>query len=348
MNSSPLAARNETPKIKRTADAKQLGLGPVPAPKPRPTIALLREALTALHVHGTARALAFELLSYWQPGGAVFPSLRTLSVGLGIDPRTVRAHLARLDRVGLWVRVGRTGRTNLYQLRLPGPEPRILGSPPPGSQDPPEVTKGRDVQPPQAKLAVSTETPELPGHLESVGGGHGLRCRRCDHSWPAVTGRAHLCVGRRTEQPSRPKRTRGGPLNVYDGSVRRGLPRPKAAREGSGNVRGDITALIGPTRRRTAVFPQYFEPFAWAGLSLTGTSVGLSRVGTGESGSMTKKRNCATARRIANLRLLGRLADEVLRPAAADRVLSMIGDELLSLGIHPWLAESVDTETTIH
>ena len=148
MNSSLLVARNETPKIKCTADAKQLGLGPVPAPKPRPTIARLREAMTALHIHGTARALAFELLSYWQPGGAVFPSLRTLSVGLGIDPRTVRAHLARLERVGLWVRVGRRGRTNLYTLCLPGPEPRILGSPPPGSQDPPEVTKEVNVQPP--------------------------------------------------------------------------------------------------------------------------------------------------------------------------------------------------------
>ena len=212
MNSSPLAARNETPKILRTADAQQLGLGPVPAPKPRPTIARLREAMTALHVHGTARALAFELLSYWQPGGAVFPSLRTLSVGLGIDPRTVRAHLARLERVGLWVRVGRTGRTNLYELRLPGPEPRILGSPPPGSQNPPEVTKEVDVQPPQAKLAVSTETPELPGHLESVARGQGVKCRRCDHTWPRAAGLAHLCVGRseRTEQSSRQKQTRQG------------------------------------------------------------------------------------------------------------------------------------------
>ena len=83
MNRTSTLAVQETPKIKCTADAKQLGLGPVPAPKPRPTIARLREAMTALHVHGTARAVAFELLSYWQPVGAVFPSLRTLSVGPG-------------------------------------------------------------------------------------------------------------------------------------------------------------------------------------------------------------------------------------------------------------------------
>ena len=46
-----------------------------------------------------------------------------------------------------------------------------------------------------------------------------------------------------------------------------------------------ITALIGRTRRPQAVFPQYFEPFACAGLSLTGTGVGVSRFSTGESGS---------------------------------------------------------------
>ena len=56
---------------------------------------------------------------------------------------------------------------------------------------------------------------------------------------------------------------------------------PSCFRFGVGVV--TITALIGRTRRRTAVFPQYFKPFARAGLSLTGTGVGLSGVGTGES-----------------------------------------------------------------
>ena len=81
--------------------------------------------------------------------------------------------------------------------------------------------------------------------------------------------------------PERLSDTRG-PLNVYDGSVRRGLPRPKAAREGSGNGRGDITALMGRTRRPPAVFPQHSEPFAPALLSLTGIAVRLSRVSDGE------------------------------------------------------------------
>ena len=63
---------------------------------------------------------------------------------------------------------------------------------------------------------------------------------------------------------------------------------------------------------------------------------------------MTKKRNCATARRIERLKLLGRLADELLTPSAADSVLASIGDELVRLGAHPWIPGSVDPETTIH
>ena len=63
---------------------------------------------------------------------------------------------------------------------------------------------------------------------------------------------------------------------------------------------------------------------------------------------MNRKRSCAAERRVERLKLLGRLADEVLTPEAADLVLELIGDELLSLGIHPWLADSVDTEATRH
>ena len=157
MNSTSLATANGTPNQDKNGrphdvggSVHQLTLGPAPVPRQRPTISLLRDAMNAFNIRGTCRLVGFELLSYWQPGGAVFPSLRTLSAGLGVEPRTVRAHLARLSRVGLWVRVARTGRTNLYELRLPGPEPRILGSPPPDPTIPHEVTKEVDVQPPQA------------------------------------------------------------------------------------------------------------------------------------------------------------------------------------------------------
>ena len=79
--------------------------------------------MDALHVHGTQRAVSYELLTYWSPGGAVFPSVLTLSQGMGKKPRCVRAHLAALDRIGLWKREAREGETNIYDLRLPGVAP---------------------------------------------------------------------------------------------------------------------------------------------------------------------------------------------------------------------------------
>ena len=97
-----------------------LPTGPTGLPKQRPALAQLREALTALHIGGVCRAVAYELLTYWSPGGTVFPSVTTLADGLGLKPRMVQYHLARLERVGLWVRIGRTGRTNIYALHLPG------------------------------------------------------------------------------------------------------------------------------------------------------------------------------------------------------------------------------------
>ena len=50
----------------------------------------------------------------------MFPSIATLADGLGLKARMVQYHLARLERVGLWVRHGRTGTTNTYALQLPG------------------------------------------------------------------------------------------------------------------------------------------------------------------------------------------------------------------------------------
>ena len=64
--------------------------------------------------------VAYELLTYWQPGGDVFPSVQTIADGLGLTPRVVQRHLARLERKGLWVRIARVNSTNLYELKLPG------------------------------------------------------------------------------------------------------------------------------------------------------------------------------------------------------------------------------------
>ena len=98
----------------------QLTTGPAPVVKPRPTQALLREALTAFHIKAPCRATAWELYSYWQPGGAVFPLVSTLAEGVGRDVRTVQRHLKLLQRVGIWVRLPRHNHANRYDFRLPG------------------------------------------------------------------------------------------------------------------------------------------------------------------------------------------------------------------------------------
>ena len=226
MNSSPLVARNETPKLDKNVTPQgvgpaehQLTIGPAPVTKPKPTIAQLRHALDAFNIRGTCRLVAYELLSYWKPGGQVFPLVKTIAVGLGKSERVVQRQLDRLERVGIWVRlgpapVGRPGRhPSLYDLRLPktlrgdtSVTPGVTPASPRSNQR--EVVQ----QPPLAdKMSGPTETPALSEHLEATADGHGLRCRRCQHSWPAVTGRAHICVGQpeRTER-ERPKRTRPG------------------------------------------------------------------------------------------------------------------------------------------
>ena len=168
----------------RPADqrASQLTLGPVSASKPQPTLARLRDVLTTLKVHGTCRHVAYELLTYWQPGGTVFPSVKLLADGIGVDRRSVRRHVARLERIGLWVRVGRNGQSNRYELQLPGSEvkpKRPLLSPDPGvrgggHQDPPEVTSE----------VTNTRTKRSARDT----------CDTCGRSWPAKYGpTCHAC-----------------------------------------------------------------------------------------------------------------------------------------------------------
>ena len=147
--------------------------GPKAATKQRPALALLREALTELHITCTCRTVAYELLSYWSPGGTVFPALQTMAHDTGLDTRTVRRHIKTLDRVGLWKRKRRTGQTNVYALHLPGEaqerfaklSPRTPGSAPPGHQDPPkypsEVPRaptGRSAARPKNEGVRSTST----------------------------------------------------------------------------------------------------------------------------------------------------------------------------------------------
>ena len=91
----------------RDRSAEQLTFGPSEAVKQKPTIARLRDAMNDFNIRGTRRLVAYELLTYWQPGGDVFPSVQTIADGLGLTPRVVQRHLARLERKGLWVRIAR-------------------------------------------------------------------------------------------------------------------------------------------------------------------------------------------------------------------------------------------------
>ena len=194
----------------RPADqrASQLTLGPVSASKPQPTLARLRDVLTNLKVHGTCRHVAYELLTYWQPGGTVFPSVKLLADGIGVDRRSVRRHVARLERIGLWVRVGRNGQSNRYKLQLPGSEvkpKRPLLSPdpgvrPPGHQDPPEVTSE----------VTSTRTKRRARET----------CESCGNDWPARYGPdCHQCGSSGKSNP--PERaTTPDPTPSYYGRVR--------------------------------------------------------------------------------------------------------------------------------
>ena len=128
MNLTTAALANLPARHDKNDTPRQLTTGPAVVQKTKPTIAALATAMDDFAIRGMCRCIAYELLRYWQPGGTVFPSLTTLAESLGLKPRSVRYGLARLERVGLWVRHGRAGRTNTYELRLPG----HLGNPLPG------------------------------------------------------------------------------------------------------------------------------------------------------------------------------------------------------------------------
>ena len=180
-----------------------LSTGPTHVEKTRPTGALLREAMDALHVYGTRRAVSYELLTYWSPGGSVFPSMLTLSQGMGKKPRCVRAHLAALDRIGLWKRETREGETNIYDLRLPG----VARSEP----KQPRSTPSTHLRAVDEKPVVSTSeggTPVPGGAVpEDRGGRHPSAGRSNQRSnqekSPSSSGGRVVCVHCKNDWPAR-------------------------------------------------------------------------------------------------------------------------------------------------
>ena len=170
--------------VQTQTNPQQLGFGPVPAIKPKPTIAQLRDAMNAFNIRGTCRLVAFELLSYWQPGGQVFPKVQTLADGMGLSVRVVRRHVARLDRLGLWVRIAREGYTNLYELRLPGPSVRVTLPPSERTQasggGERSVRGGGNVASAISDKLEVTKEVQAPRAREV--------CKICGHSWPKEFG----------------------------------------------------------------------------------------------------------------------------------------------------------------
>ena len=178
--------------IPKTIPQPGLPTGLVGLPKQRPALARLREAMTALHIGRLCRAVSYELFTYWSPSGSVFPSVKALADGMGLKRRAVRHHIAHLERVGLWVRIGREDETNLYVLHLPGeaqegfvkPEPRAVAAAPPartcrppGTHMPPEVTNE------VIKEVISTSSSRAR-----------VVCKICGNNWPAEYGTdCHKC-----------------------------------------------------------------------------------------------------------------------------------------------------------
>ena len=182
--------KNDAPQDVGAASA-QLTLGPASVPKPKPTTAKLRDALDAFNIRGTCRLVAYELLTYYQPGGRVFPSVQTIAAGLGMTPRVVQLHLARLHRIGLWVRLARVGSTNLYELRLPGPVNEATGG---GERS---ITPGVNVASPRSDQREVTKKNVQRKHCS------------CGNSWPEKFGPdCYRCMKdppRPLPAPERPK-----------------------------------------------------------------------------------------------------------------------------------------------
>ena len=218
--------------------AKQLTFGPSEAVKQKPTIARLRDACDALHIYGTRRLVAYELLSYFSPGGTVFPGMtalahclprreipqrgrrngRTLSPSKRRDEnpaRMVRQHVKELERIGLWRRVARSGRSNLFELHLPGQavkgekpqcqkiDPRSTDSAPPRSTDSAvsnhsEVTStstGAAAVPPTAVPQSDTEQQQQQRRIDGMIASCEMSARGLDQDFNSAEHRERIRTG---------------------------------------------------------------------------------------------------------------------------------------------------------
>ena len=164
---------------------QNLPTGPIGVIKQRPAIAQLREAMNALHINKLCRAVSFELFTYWSPNGEVFPSVKTMAGGMGLKPRSVRRHIANLERLGLWVRIGREDETNIYILHLPGEGKEGFVKPSPQTVVPPPPDSG---VPPSGQWCPPEVTTEVPNEVIAFSRRGRARCSNCNRTWPKSFG----------------------------------------------------------------------------------------------------------------------------------------------------------------
>ena len=211
MNSSPLVAQNETPKIQRNAESQPLG-GVVVAPRPKSWSYMHRiKWAKSLPVKPGARLTAVCIADHInEQTGSWLLSAAQMADETGQGERTVRRHINDDLRQYFTVQ-DRPG--FMWRFTIPAPlmavvEPRpIWPDPPANLADVPCKGPGKYVPPPPEA--------ELPAHLTAIKGGHGLKCLRCDHEWPRATGLSHLCAGRQ-EKPHRTRKNRVRPPRDSD------------------------------------------------------------------------------------------------------------------------------------
>ena len=144
-------------------------------------------------IRGTTRLVSYELLSFWTPGGRVFPKVSTIAGRIGKSERVVQRQLAHLERVGVWVRCGRAGvgvkgkQPSLYEMRLP---------------------KSSGVTP-TSPHGVTPTSPRSNQREVTKKNVQRTRCAACGYSWPSEFGPdCYRCMKdppRPLPAPERPK-----------------------------------------------------------------------------------------------------------------------------------------------
>ena len=223
MNRTSNLAVQETPKNQRTA-----AIGADESVRPKSWSYRHRaQWARSLPVKPGARLTAIAICDHInEKTGSWVLSAAQIADETGQGERTVRRHINEDLRQYFGVQ-DRPG--FMWRFTIPAPLMSVV-EPRPNRPDPP--AKLADVPSDLPRKKEPPQSVALPEHLTAIKGGHGVKCRRCSHSWPRASGLSHICAGRREQ----PQRTRGGGRST-DGRTARidaeRRARIRAEREGS-------------------------------------------------------------------------------------------------------------------